>query len=332
MRTFWGRLTEYLRTHRVVAALMAITLGATYGLLMRMALEAEIMTISFIFLVPLAIGYLSVWYSPEEWRAKWWYALLLPWLAGALFLCGALLTNFEGLICVVFISPVVALIGSVGGLCARFFARYTSRTSASQSSLLLACFALFPFAFLPLEHTISGAAGTGTIKTVHSQIRIHAPKAVVWRNITRVPAIQIHEQTPSFFHAIGFPKPIEATLSHEGIGGVRNARFEKSVVFTETITEWQEQERLSFSIKANTDSIPPSSLDEHVTIGGKYFDILNGTYRIEEQGSDVVLHLSSEQRLSTTFNVYAGLWTGAIMQDIQSNILNVIQRRCETER
>lgn len=332
------KFTDYLRSRPIVGALCAVALGALYGLLLRLVMEQKLMSVSFIFLVPIALGFVTVWYSPEKWRMKWWYAAVMPWLAAFLFLAGAMLANLEGLICVVFIFPVVGFMGSVGGLCARIFAganaktnaQTNAKTSASRQTLILASFVVIPFFTMPLEDALSG--DNRTVKTVASEIRIHAPKAVVWQHIIRVPAIQPHEQRGSFFYAIGFPKPVEATLSHEGIGGVRHASFERGVVFTETITEWKDQETLSFTIKANTETIPPATFDEHVTIGGKYFDMLTGTYQIEEHGDDVVLHLWSEQRLSTNFNVYAGLWTGAIMQDIQSNILMVIKRRCEAVR
>jgi hypothetical protein len=67
-----------------------------------------------------------------------------------------------------------------------------------------------------------------------------------------------------------------------------------------------------------------------VTIGGRYFDTLHGEYRIEPRpGGGTILHLVSRHRLSTTFNFYARIWTDAIMQDIQENILVVIRNRCE---
>ncbi|MCU0426501.1 MAG: hypothetical protein MUF71_12840 [Candidatus Kapabacteria bacterium] len=318
--------------HNRMRALIAVLLGAAYGLLARWEMATDVMTVSFIFLVPLVIGFVSVWFSPEHLRVKVWFALFLPWLAGLCFVLGAMAVAFEGLICVVFMLPVVFVLSSVGGFCAKIIATIVAKkqASVSQQSLILASFLIIPFVSMPLENSLSSE--NRLIKTVNSVIRIHAPKAVVWRNIIRVPTIQPEEQTTSFFHRIGFPKPLEATLSHEGIGGVRHASFERGVVFTETITDWRDGELISFSIKANTEDIPPTTFDEHVTIGGEYFDILQGTYRIEEApNGDVILHLSSEQRLSTNFNIYAGLWTGAIMQDIQSNILTVIKRRCEAQ-
>lgn len=72
------------------------------------------------------------------------------------------------------------------------------------------------------------------------------------------------------------------------------------------------------------------TLDEHVTIGGRYFDVLHGEYRLEVlPNGDTLLHLSSQQRLSTDFNGYAGLWSDAVMRNLQTSILEVIQHRCE---
>jgi hypothetical protein len=103
------------------------------------------------------------------------------------------------------------------------------------------------------------------------------------------------------------------------------------VLFIERITEWEENRRLSFAIHADTKNIPPNTFDEHVTIGGRYFDVLSGTYAIEVLGpGQVRLLLSSDQRLSTGFNIYSHLWTEALMADLQNYILRIIKHRCET--
>jgi len=129
---------------------------------------------------------------------------------------------------------------------------------------------------------------------------------------------------------MGFPRPVSATLSRPGVGGVRLARFERGLVFTETVTEWEPNRRLSFTIDPNTESIPATTLDQHVTIGGEHFDVLDGTYRIEPVGAnEVILHLSSTHRLSTRFNFYAQFWSDLVMRQIQDNILEVIRHRAE---
>jgi hypothetical protein len=167
---------------------------------------------------------------------------------------------------------------------------------------------------------------------VANVIDIQASPETVWHNIERVPAISKDELPTTWARRIGFPDPIEATLSHEGIGGVRDATFAGGLSFIETIDVWQPRERLAFTIAANTDKIPATTLDEHVRVGGPYFDVLRGEYRLEPLPNGVIrLHLSSDHRLSTDFNWYAHLWTDAVMSDLQQRILQVIKARCETQ-
>jgi hypothetical protein len=115
--------------------------------------------------------------------------------------------------------------------------------------------------------------------------------------------------------------------------GVRNATFTGGLNFLEKVDVWEPEQRLGFTITAETDLIPPTTLDEHVRVGGPYFDVLRGEYRLESIGNGTIrLHLSSRHRVSTDFNWYAHLWTDAIMSDLQKRILFVIRQRCETEK
>jgi hypothetical protein len=166
------------------------------------------------------------------------------------------------------------------------------------------------------------------VRRVENSIDIAAPPERVWRHIERVSAIDAKELSKSWTQRIGFPRPLEATLSYEGVGGVRHASFERGVLFVETVDVWEPERRLAFSIHA--DKIPPTTLDDHVTIGGEYFDVLRGEYRIERLGeARVRLHLTSETRVSTDFNWYAHWWSDAVMRDVQREILQVIRKRCE---
>jgi hypothetical protein len=129
---------------------------------------------------------------------------------------------------------------------------------------------------------------------------------------------------------MGFPRPLSAEIDREEVGGVRRARFAGGVLFLETVTGLAVDSLLSFTIHAQTDSIPSGTLDEHVTIGGPYFDVLQGAYRIEPLGADSVrLHLESRLRVSTHFNWYAALWADGVMGSIQRNILVVEKVRAE---
>jgi hypothetical protein len=65
---------------------------------------------------------------------------------------------------------------------------------------------------------------------------------------------------------------------------------------------------------------------------GGPFDVMDGTYRIEPlENGQILLHLSSTQRITTHINSYGSLWTMYIMTDLQNNILEIIKARCEKQ-
>ncbi len=307
-------------------------LGVGYGLCMRLVFglgqagEAfGVMTSSFIYGVPFALGFVTVWFG--EYRAGYGWArrVLAPWHASLICLGCCLAFAWEGLICVVLWLPLVLVLSSLGGLTAGALRGVFPTDRGQVRCLALA--ALVPFlGALPESRWPSPTE----LREVHNHLEIRAAPATVWREIRSVPRIREEEHAFAWVHFLGFPRPVEAVLEGEGVGAVRQARFERGVRFVERITEWQENRRLSFGIQADTAHIPPATFDEHVTIGGPYFDVLEGTYRIEELGPDrVVLHLSSRQRLSTRFNAYSHLWTEALMSDLQAYILRIIRNRCE---
>jgi uncharacterized protein YndB with AHSA1/START domain len=314
-------------------ALLGLALGVVYGLVCRLLFdpktkhEAEafwaIMSLSFIFLVPLALGFLVILFGESE--KSWLRRVFQPWLAGLAFMAAAIAFHLEGLICVILWLPLVFWMSSIGGVLAG--ALRDSRAGASAKRYCVAAVALLPFVAGPLE---SLRERETELRTVHTSIEIAASPAQVWRQIRSVPRITEAEHGPSWSHRLGFPRPTEAVLEGTGVGSIRYARFEGDVLFVEKVTEWEENKRLSFSIEADTKNIPPTTFDEHVTIGGPYFDVLHGSYWIEPRGPDrVVLHLASDQRLSTGFNFYSQWWTVWLMNDLQSYILRIIKARAE---
>ena len=309
-----------------------VALGAIYGILLRLAIHLDrngpipqsfqVMTFAFLFLGPVVIGILTVRRTEVIESISVWKWIFLPWVSVSLMLATLCVFLIEGTICILMASPIALVGASIGGIIGGLWGRFRR-----PSNRTLTCVAALPFILAPAEARLTPPLST---RTVASEIRIHATPQTVWQNIERVPAIAPTELRPNWTHRIGFPRPIEATLSYEGVGGIRHASFERGLLFIETITAWEPQNRIAFSIKADSAHIPTTTLDEHVTIGGRYFDVLDGEYTLEPLANgDVLLHLISHQRLSTDFNGYAGLWTDAVMQNLQTSILEVIQHRCE---
>lgn len=284
-----------------------------------------LMSFAFLFLGPFIAGVITVAQatSKEPWPVGIW--IIAPWIPVFTNILLAISVRWEGLICVIFILPPAIISSSLGGIAAGWLQRYWHNRAARGS---LYCLAALPLILAIVETRLQQPLQT---RIVDTSIVIHAPANVVWQNIERVRAIAPSELRHSWANTIGFPRPVEATLSHEGIGGVRNASFERGLTFTETITDWVPNQRIGFTIQADTAAIPSTTLDEHVTVGGRFFDVLTGEYDLQPLANgDTLLHLSSRERLSTDFNAYAAMWSDAVMRDMQSNILHVIRNRCET--
>ncbi len=310
----------------------SVVAGASYGLFARLMAGLhstgqvfQVMSASFIFGVPLVLGFISIWVLESRRRQKWWKWIVAPWPGGLLFLLGALALVWEGIVCIVIWLPLVLILSTIGGVAAGLLRLLWLGPGSKIQCVTVA--ALLPFAAAPLENLRSAAS---EIRTVRTHIDIHGDRAAVWAQIRSVSKIAPSENDFSLSHLLGFPLPLEAKLEGVGVGAVRHATFEGGVLFVETVTEWEEDRALGFSIKADTKNIPPTTFDEHVTIGGPYFDVLDGRYEIEELGTGWVrLHLSSRQRLSIHFNFYSHLWTEWLMADLQNHILRIVRRRAE---
>jgi len=308
---------------------VALVIGLAYALLARFYFGGPIwkdglLSNAFLIVMPTGLGALTAHFVPRD-AGWWWRRVWAPFLVVMLFFAAAILFHLEGLICLIIICPLFLAGSFIGAISYTTLADPLDRPR--DKTLMVAAFALLPFVAAPLEQLI---AAPDTFRRVENTVVIDAPAAVVWQHIVRVAPIEGRELPASLTDAIGFPRPVEATLSHEGVGGVRHATFERGVEFIETVDEWQPLRRLSFSIVPNTATIPPTTFDEHVIVGGRFFDVLRGTYELHPLGpgrTRLVLH--SRQRLSTHLNWYAGLWTGWVMSEIQGRILVVLKGRCE---
>jgi hypothetical protein len=321
-------------TSNLILIASGAAVGTFYGILVRLASTPRlggllaVMSLGFIFALPFAGGFLSVYFVERRQQQSLVVWFLVPWLT-VLSGCGAMVFFLlEGWICIVMYLPVGLTLSTLGGLGGGFVAR--NQRLKRVGDISTACVLLLPFILSPIEPAFLKRQ---EIRTVENVIEVQASPSVVWDQIKTVPEIRRDELQPSWSRRIGFPDPIAATLSHEGVGGVRQASFSGGVLFIETVDVWEPGHRLAFSIHPETAKIPNTTLDEHVTVGGPYFDVLRGEYELEPLGNGVTrLYLRSWQRVSTDFNWYAHLWSDAVMSDLQKTILHVVQQRAQAQR
>jgi hypothetical protein len=283
----------------------------TYGL----------MTMSFMFIVPFVIGLITAYHQNKITSSRKIAIAIMPFFAIIGLVGISVLSGYEGMICALMALPVFLVMALLGGFIGvRIFKR-------NRTDLNISLIVLLPFIIAPFENQLRIE---DKIFTEHTSIIINATDTIIWANITRVKPISDEENHNSLFQFMGFPRPLEAELDTVAVGGIRKAVFAKGLYFTETVTYMKPYRTLAFNIVADPKSIPPKALDEHVLVGGKYFDVLEGKYEIEKINYNTMkLHLDAQFRLSTRFNFYSGLWSKLIMRDIQDNILEIIKIRCE---
>jgi hypothetical protein len=312
------------RKVKTAGIIIAIPVG--YALLMRVVFGLDIvkdfikvMSVTFLFTVPFIIGFLTVALSPQKDAVRISYATPIGVFFGA-----TIVFAMEGWACWLMILPVFLAFASLGGLFARFvIVCRKKQPNKLQVSLLM----LLPFALAPFEKLIPDLPAR---YEAYSFIDIHAPAPKIWANVVRVYPIPQQADRGGLTNFLGFPRPIRAELDYAGVGGSRQAIFSKGLVFKEVVLEYTDQKKMHFSISADPHQIPSTTMDKHVVIGGDYFNVLDGTYELTQFNDTVCrLHLYSHFTLKTTFNFYASWWAGWIMKDIQNNILQVIQTRCE---
>jgi hypothetical protein len=312
------------------SAAVAIVVATTYAVVLRLLFGVktwnnlfEVMSFTFLFCLPVIIGAITVYFSSEKLVRRYWYQFWAPWIPVFLFLAITLALSIEGWGCWVMLLPVFLIAASIGGCIGAHLKLRRMKNDKLNASVLF----LLPLLIAPIEHYIGKIPGQYEAVTY---IDIEAKPETIWANVTRVKAIPEDLDSGYLNNVLGFPRPVKAELDREAVGGYRKAIFTNGLVFHENVLAYKPQQYMRFSIKAFPYEIPSTTLDEHVVIGGKYFDVLEGEYRLEKLSDDKYrLHLKSNFKLRTSFNFYASFWAKWIMEDIQNNILRVQKIRSE---
>ncbi|MDB5803069.1 MAG: polyketide cyclase/dehydrase [Betaproteobacteria bacterium] len=305
--------------------------GALYGLAMRFAFDMTPfkspvlmhatggMLISFLFFVPIVIGIITVVLAPRR-PVSGTYAFFGPWVPMSLFCFGASMLMLEGLICIVIIAPIFMVMSSIGGLVGRSIQRTNPRLGRRGLPALMA---------LPLlgGYIEKDYVPQDRWSRVERAMEIGAPPARVWQLINHPTNISPAEMAGGLAYRIGVPYPIEANTLSEQVGGLRKLVWQKGVHFDENITAIEAQKRICWTYHFARDSFPHEALDDHVVIGGYYFDLGQTCYTLMPVAAGTRLAVSVEYRVSTNFNWYAGAWGRLMVSNTAETILNFYRVR-----
>ncbi len=315
-----------MQSSRLKTLLIGLSAGVTYAFLTMLLVTKfhENVSVSYIFILPLIMGAIPVFFSTKEQLQSYRTYLLMPWGITLTFFILCYAFHFEGMICLIIIVTPFLLLGSLGAFIARM-----AKLQDNENQTPLYSSLILPFLFLIFEKNLITENQFYTVKTA---IEIDANSETVWQNIKNVKDIKSNEIPLHFVHLIGIPKPLNGELDKEKVGGIRQITWEKGIKFQEIITSWESLKGFSYKIKVDPQSIPPTTLDEHVMIGGRYFDVVKGSYLIEKIAKNKqLITLNCTYRITTNLNFYGKFWADFILNDFNEMILEVIKKRCEKE-
>lgn len=316
----------------------SVFIASIYGLTVRLLYGAfgdlmGVMGISFLFLLPLLIGYLTVILIPYKDEHSAGGAFFKPWLTCLVILMITLAFNIEGMICWVMAFPPIAILAGLGGIIAFNKKKHRARKKLEwdfekedwekPGSLKVSVFFLIPL----LAGLIEGDRLSSFKEfDVESQIEIRASTAEVWSALICNKQIDLTRQGPTLSTLIGFPHHLKTIIDKPVAGGSIVSTYEKGLTLVETIRKIEPLRTLVLKIETDPSKISKAVMDEHIVIGGKHVKMLQDEYKLEElPNGRTRLSLTCHFCINTSFNWYAGLWSRLLMSDILKEELNVIQ-------
>jgi hypothetical protein len=305
-----------------------VLLGALAGVLLRLVFSGKPghayapMLGAFIYCSPLMVGAVTVYAAERVARRSWGYYFWAPFLANLFYVGGTLLIMVEGLVCALLILPMFALLGATGGLIMGAVCRITD-----WPARVLHVFWALPLVLGAVENQLPLPQHERMVERV---LLIDAPPQRIWQEIHTARHIRPEEVKHALLFRVGVPLP-EAGVS-ETVNGerVRHISMGKAVHFDQVVTDWDENRKVAWVHRYAADSFPPYALDEHVVLGGHYFDITHTSYELTPREGGTELRLRMGYRVSTPFNWYADPLARLMLGNIESVLLQFYRGRAES--
>ena len=275
---------------------------------------------AFIYLAPVVVGVTTVYVAERRAARSAGYHFRAGALANLLFVVGTMAVLLEGLICAIVIVPLFMVLGGIAGLLMGVICR----------RLIWPRTTLYSLGALPLVlGAVSGAAPPPqTVESMARSIVIAAPPDTVWEQIHAVRDIRPDELGHAWMYRIGVPLPHSGVTQETARGRVRKITMGKSIHFEQVVQEWEENRHVRWTYRFAENSVPPGALDDHVKIGGHYFDLIDTAYTLTPSGDGATrLDIRMDYRVSTDFNWYARPVAALLFDNFGRVILDFYARR-----
>jgi hypothetical protein len=305
--------------------------GIAAGLLQRLLFWGDpggawsAMAGAFIYLAPMIVGAVTVYVAERSARRSWSYYFWAPFAANLLFILGTLIIMIEGLICAIVIMPLFAIAGGIGGMCMGVVCRMTNWPKQAVYSL----------AALPIILGLGGDYLPTPVEfsSVQRSVIVQATPAQIWHHLNHADNIRPEEFNASWASKIGVPMPVSGITEELPNGErVRKSRWDKGVYFEEPITDWQPGRYLRWTFRFTPDSFPAHALDNHVVIGGHYFDLIDTGFTLKPVAGGTQVDIKAHYRVSTQFNFYADFVAQLLLGNMLETDLTFYKNRSELSR
>ena len=104
----------------------------------------------------------------------------------------------------------------------------------------------------------------------------------------------------------------------------------KGIHFDQIAADWQPNRNVRWIYRFEDDSFPPGALDDHVRIGGQYFDVIDTEYSLRKTNAGTELRVRMSYRVSTSFNWYTRPIAEFLVGNFEDAALNFYAHRAET--
>jgi hypothetical protein len=305
---------------------MPFIAGALSGLALRLMFSGKpgsalsAMAAGFVWFAPFAVGAVTVYVAERHKRRSFSYYLFAPALATFVFVLGSLAILIEGVICAIVILPLFTAVGMLGGVVMGLVCRMTDWPRQ----------AVYSIAALPLLVAIAFPQNqVPRMGSVERSVLIQATPAEVWRQINDARAIRPAEVQHAWAYRIGVPLPVSGITTNTAEGPIRKSTWGKGVHFDEVIRQWEPQRHVRWTYRFAEDSFPAGALDDHVKVGGAYFDLRDTAYTLTPEEGGTRLHIRVSYRISTDFDAYANWVAQGLLGNFSEVILDMYKARSE---
>lgn len=306
---------------------IGIILGGIYGLIYRLLCERNdeiifdfnIFSISFIWILPIAIGLIPILISNQAIQNSKAKQVLYPVGSVLVFFIIALVSRLEDLVCILILTIPFTVVAGISGL---IFSQIIKKRKSNK----LFSIVLIPFLLVPVESNFSNKSKSYTID---SKIIINATKKDIWSKIIEVPEIQDSEYEYGFYNYIGIPRPVKSELKEIEGEEYRIGHFTDNLKLFEKITRIDTLSFVEFKIELEKSILRDIPTDKHI-LQSDYFKFKNISYHLTEINVESVeLQLNCEYSIESRMNWYANFWAKGIIKDFEEKLLKVLKKKIE---